>query len=259
METKKRVKFGKSPLVEVILQLRFPTILSINSKEPEEFQEKIRKNFPIYHCAIEQQQEVLIKPDGSQEIVKRANNKNYHFVSRDGLWKINITSSFISISTVKYTVWEDMKDRFGEPLNEFVRIYSPAFYSRIGLRYIDAITKDFLGLEQYEWSDLLQPHIIGTMSVHSEKEIKSYSMNTEYKIDGDNCWAKMSTGLGLINGMENDRNAPAFIIDCDYYKIGNTSLENYCSTVEKLHDASTAFILSAIKDVLRDAMEPEDI
>ena len=43
----KRVKYNRCPLVEVIFQLRFPTILSINSKQPADFQEKIRKEYPF--------------------------------------------------------------------------------------------------------------------------------------------------------------------------------------------------------------------
>lgn len=43
-----RYQYAKSPLVEVICQLRFPTILSIGSQEPAAFQEAIRREFPRY-------------------------------------------------------------------------------------------------------------------------------------------------------------------------------------------------------------------
>ena len=43
-----RVLYGKRQLIEVICQLRFPTILSISAKEPAEFQEAIRAEFPRY-------------------------------------------------------------------------------------------------------------------------------------------------------------------------------------------------------------------
>ena len=43
-----RYQYARAPLVEVICQLRFPTILSIGAKEPAEFQEAIRKDFPQY-------------------------------------------------------------------------------------------------------------------------------------------------------------------------------------------------------------------
>ncbi len=41
-----RCRYGKSPLGEVICQLRFPEILSISAKLPVEFQEEIRGEYP---------------------------------------------------------------------------------------------------------------------------------------------------------------------------------------------------------------------
>ena len=43
-----RTQYRKAPAHEVICQLRFPTILSINTVEPADFQEAIREDFPRY-------------------------------------------------------------------------------------------------------------------------------------------------------------------------------------------------------------------
>ena len=43
-----RVIFSNNQLVEVICQLRFPTILAISAREPVDFQEAIRDVFPRY-------------------------------------------------------------------------------------------------------------------------------------------------------------------------------------------------------------------
>ena len=48
-----RVRYAKPQLLEVICQLRFPTILSISAKEPAEFQELIRNEYPRYSRNIE--------------------------------------------------------------------------------------------------------------------------------------------------------------------------------------------------------------
>ena len=40
--TEKRCKYAQNQLADVICQLRFPDILSINANEPAEFQEMIR-------------------------------------------------------------------------------------------------------------------------------------------------------------------------------------------------------------------------
>ena len=49
-----RCQYARSPLVEVICQLRFPSILSIGAKEPAEFQEAVRREFPRYAARQEQ-------------------------------------------------------------------------------------------------------------------------------------------------------------------------------------------------------------
>lgn len=43
-----RTLYRSAPTHEVICQLRFPTILSINNTEPADFQEAIRAEFPGY-------------------------------------------------------------------------------------------------------------------------------------------------------------------------------------------------------------------
>ena len=48
-----RVRYAKPQLLEVICQLRFPTILSISAKEPAEFQELIRSEYPRYSRNVE--------------------------------------------------------------------------------------------------------------------------------------------------------------------------------------------------------------
>ena len=42
----RRYAYGKAQLIEVICQLRFPTILSIDTREPADFQETVREAFP---------------------------------------------------------------------------------------------------------------------------------------------------------------------------------------------------------------------
>ena len=57
-----RYQYARAPLVEVICQLRFPTILSIGTKEPAEFQEASARTSP----SIAARQEPA-PPQGGQE------------------------------------------------------------------------------------------------------------------------------------------------------------------------------------------------
>ena len=67
-----RVLYGKRQLIEVICQLRFPTILSISAKEPAEFQEAIRAEFPRYARNLEKLPPKVIGPRDPTGVSRRA-------------------------------------------------------------------------------------------------------------------------------------------------------------------------------------------
>ena len=50
-----RVIYERNPLIQVVCQLRFPTILKIAHQEPVEFQDEIRFQYPLFECDLEQE------------------------------------------------------------------------------------------------------------------------------------------------------------------------------------------------------------
>lgn len=162
-----RVLYDRNPLEEVICQLRFPPILRIASEVPALFQEAIRREFPLYSedeaiaglpANLSAELASLLKSNlaGGAETTRR-------FGSPDG-WSVSLTSEFIALSTTKYTRWEDFRSRLRLPLKALVDVYSPAFFSRVGLRYRDVIRRSALGLESVPWSELLKPQIAAELS-----------------------------------------------------------------------------------------------
>ena len=110
-----RYQYARAPLVEVICQLRFPTILSIGTKEPAEFQEAIRKDFPQYAARQEQLPPKVVKKGNATALEPQKPITNYNFISEDGRWKLNLTQGFIALSTLSYTRWEDFATRLDRP------------------------------------------------------------------------------------------------------------------------------------------------
>ena len=123
-------------------------------------QEKIRKEYPFYDEGIEEQNELLINTNGKSAQVKSSQNKNYSFVSVDKTYKVNLTSTFIAISTRKYTQWEEFSEKVRQVVKAFQETYEVPFYTRVGLRYIDVIQRSVLGLSNEKWSDLVKPHVL---------------------------------------------------------------------------------------------------
>lgn len=255
MQGYKRVKYNKSPLVEVIFQLRFPTILSINSKQPVDFQEKVRERYPLYQEEIEQQNELFIAPDGNPAQIRQSQNKNYSFISADGLYKVNLTSSFIAISTMGYTQWEDFTRHIEFVIPLFEEEYRPAFYTRVGLRYVDAITRGNLGLIDKKWSELIQPHVLGIVTPEIEDGVQSFVSEAEYKNADGKSFTKTHFELVHVN----DNPELSLLIDCDYFTSEMTKKEELMDIANMLHTNSSNFIGKAITEKLSIAMEPIEI
>lgn len=252
--------YEKCQLIETTCQLRFPTILSIDTKEPADFQETIRDRFPRYRCAVEHPPATAGKA--------AADVRNHSFVSADGTMKINLTREFIAFSTVRYTGWETFARMMDEPLGQFIRIYKPAGFSRIGLRYLNGFSRGALGLEHCRWNDLLQPQYLSVLDDDAVEEasVLRCSVDLERRLDS-RCGVKIHAGPGSIRrtvkteqGLQTVQEKEIrFILDLDVYATGETPLAAAAETMELLHDHADRLFSDAITDVLHDAMNPVEL
>ena len=140
-----REHFNTPQLREVICQLRFPAILSIDTKEPADFQEAIRAVFPRYALKQDRLPPKLTVVNDTTQVENQPTIPNHHFLSADNKWKLNLTRDFISLSTVAYTSWEAFGKTLDQPLAQFIKLYQPAFFQRIGLRYVNMVSRQEIG------------------------------------------------------------------------------------------------------------------
>ena len=254
--------YERHQLIEVICQLRFAPILSIDSKEPADFQEAIRSMFPRYAVRKEQLPPKLIgvgTPNAKLESIAPINN--YHFISADGKWKLNLTRNFISLSTVSYSGWEQFARQFDRPLAEFIRIYQPAFFERIGLRYLNAFSRAALDLNDTPWCKLFTAAYTGPLAFADtcEQNITKFSLDTEINLSSS-CRARIHSGTGMVK-----RNIPnalpdnevKFILDLDLSMPVQTEPRLAAAGLETLHQHAVSIFNAAITDTLRDALEPQ--
>ena len=168
--TEPRVTYRKNQLGEVICQLRFPEILAIGAKPPVDFQEAIRAHYPQYSSRMESPAPKLTGVPGKMQLQNQPAVINYQFVSADGVWRVNLTSKFISLTCTRYTRWEDFAGQLDKPLAAFIQIYKPAWFERIGLRYVNIFSRKKLGLEDAAWSELFTPAYTGPMQEEDVSE-----------------------------------------------------------------------------------------
>lgn len=248
-----RYEYSINPLVEVICQLRFPAILSIGAREPIDFQEAVRADFPRYSLQEEQAAPKVV--NGKVEVQPKI--RNYSFISEDGRWKLNLTQNFIALSTVRYGTWEEFAAKLDKPLAEFIEIYRPAFFERAGLRYVNAFSRSACGLAGTPWSELIASEFLGILAAEDvdETEAARATVDADWSL-GDGIRLKLHSGPGLIQrpGQKERDPEPKFILDGDFSVSGDIKLPDISSRLEAMHAWSTRLIRGAVLDKLDEAL-----
>ena len=146
--SEQRCHYRTNQIGEVICQLRFPEILTIGANPPVDFQEAIRGQFPQYLRRQESAAPKITGTPGNFSLQNQPVTINYQFASADGVWRVNLTSKFISLTCAKYTCWEEFAAHLDKPLAAFIQVYKPAYFERIGLRYVNFISRKQLPFHQ---------------------------------------------------------------------------------------------------------------
>ena len=255
-----RCLYRKNQLGEVICQLRFPQILSIETNVPADFQEAIRAAFPGYSVRKETPAPKLVGQPGNVRLEPQQPSNNYQFVSEDGVWRVNLTSTFISLACNRYTRWEDFAAKLDLPLAAFIKTYRPAYFERVGLRYLNFVSRKALALENVPFRELFQGQYLGLLGDEEVAENASArsTVDAELAIRGG-CRVKIHAGPGLIKRNDAEDKEVRFIFDQDLYMPGRVAINLSAGALETLHSQADAIFRGAITDTLHDAMESDII
>lgn len=254
-----RCRYGAHQLSEVICQFRFPEILAVSAKDPVEFQEAIRSDFPVFLRKAEIPAPKLVNTAGTLTVQKPKPVTNYQFSTPDGVWRVNLTSTFISLSCTRYACWEDFAAHLDKPLAAFIQIYKPAYFERVGLRYLNFISRFSLGLEGVPFSQLIQPCYLGPLAEEDVPESTSLRNNVDCELTlRGGCRVKIHAGPGLVKRGGKEDKEVKFIFDQDLYMPGQLQLNLAVGALQTLHAQAGSIFRGAITEKLHRAMEPEE-
>lgn len=255
-----RCIYDRNQLAEVVCQFRFPELLTIEANLPVEFQEAIRGVFPQYSSRKEIPAPQFTGTPGQITLQKQNPVTNHQFLSADGIWRVNLTSKFISLSCTRYTCWEDFASMLDLPLVTFIKLYKPAWFERVGLRYVNFVSRQELELVGTPFSQLFQPCYVGILSEEdiSENSVIRSSLDTEVNIRGG-CKVKLHAGPGLVRKGGKPDGEVKFVFDQDLYMPGKVPVSASVGALQTLHAQADAIFRFAITDTLHDAMEPRNL
>ena len=253
-----RVRYRRNPLKSVICQLRFPTILRVETSLPADFQECIRAAYPLF-----QERQVLqgtglpaeiqgVIPEELQQLLPKG-GRHFDFTSVDREKSITLHRDFLSLTTTKYGAWDEFVADLRGPLDALIRLYRPAQFARIGLRYHNLILRSEIDQKEASWSDLINPRLAGILA----DDLMAPYVNDCTQV----ATIRLKDGLGYVRiqhglAIEENRKEQVYGIDSDFFIDQPTEVGNELDILGQLHRQAGHFFRWAIEPRLHDAMEP---
>ncbi|MCK2166397.1 TIGR04255 family protein [Thalassospira xiamenensis] len=158
------VALGRSPLVKVLCQVRFPLQLSIrNDDQVARFQEELRKDYPF----LNKEMVHSFRVEGHQVQGGAESAVLWRFDDRkiDYDWRITLSTEFVTLETGKYLSRQDFVERLRKVILAVENVFSPGGATRIGLRYVNHISGNDMSSLEY----LLNPPVLGILSSSSDE------------------------------------------------------------------------------------------
>jgi uncharacterized protein (TIGR04255 family) len=256
---RQRVIYQHTPLIEVVGQLRFPTILKINDRPPSEFQDKIRFDYPIF-----QQSQELNFPPEIVALVPQIGSlipqyTNYNFLSENSKWQLSLNQDNLTLSTVEYKRYEEFKEKLIEAVNFFEELYNPPFYIRLGLRYKDLILRSKLKINDRPWSQLISPQVASELhSSELSSSIRYLVKNLVIELEK----GQVNFNHGLVRSQ--DQSKPNFqeigyLFDADLFLEEKITKGEIWNVFDNFNHTEGKLFRWSITDELHAAMGPQPI
>lgn len=209
-----QVVFEDAPLEEVVCQLRFNEILMIKEKDPAQFQERIRKNFPLFGTS----RGLQINVGSVQPMVTDA--PTWQFNTTDKKWTVSLTSQFLALKTTAYEDYPSFWSRLEPLLHAFQDQYEPPFYTRVGLRYVNRFIMEREDEHPIDWTRFLKERIAGEYGDATLRDLVAESSHQLLlRLKHGNIGWRYSRDVGNADGKEAER----FTLDFDHFTAGEVS------------------------------------
>lgn len=165
-----------------------------------------------------------------------------------------MTQDFIAITEHKYSRWEAFKSHLELAEKSFRETYSPAYYSRLGLRYRNVIDRKRIGAGGVHWDELLKPYFVGLLgadavkhSVRENRSISHIALNGPFH-------GTVILQQGLANVAAGSD--PVYFVDADFHSEGTYTNEQAFTILTDFNRLSGNLFRWAITDRLEQLLQP---
>jgi uncharacterized protein (TIGR04255 family) len=260
MERISPLQLSNSPLLLVIAQVRFSSVLQIAKFIPE-IQERLRgQGFPKFRPV--QQQSFQIGPPGTLS-ANESPTLSWEFLDRDDRKSVVLETGSIAFVVTDYSIFESFRDGLEIALSAISEVAKPSLRERIGLRYVNLIIpsqdkqiSDYVGAELLGMSPSqlsVKPVNYGSVML-SQSEVGTFVFRCTCPTQGPTVPPDVRL-LGLKTDKPLSLESEFCVLDFDHFTEGTKDFEvsAMLADFDKLHDLlDRSFRLAVKKEALQE-------
>lgn len=217
-------RLGNSPLKLVVCQIRFEETPAVSDGRVGigvyEDLGGAEGPYPQLGEFRGEQPDITVAP-GAPASTQRTPLSGWRYVSADGNWIVLLLPGSVALETKVYTTWtDDFEARLNRILSAVVLHVQPSIQLRLGLRYVDVITRPETSSPQ-DWDGLISETLLGPIK-HPDIGPGVVSVQQQVDIDlGDSvrCTLRHGTAIDGASGR------PGYLLDWDIFTESPKSLD----------------------------------
>lgn len=230
--------FERNFIRTAVCELRFPTLFEIDGNEPpSSLARALRKEYPIYE----------LQDDLNVTVSRVAKSRAHLFMSKKSRWKVSLRASAISLETSHYDSYPQFRSRLGLIMEAAKETIDSDFFTRVGLRYINAVP--FNGEDIGTW---INPSLVGVLS------------NRPTYGDIRECFQRVNgaTSFGSYlfqHGLERSESGKDhYVLDYDFFH-EEVSVREAMDVVDRLHEEEYSMFSYALGERAKGYLGPSTL
>lgn len=206
------VPLKEAPLIHVLAQVRFSSILSIQKSDfVAPFQEEIRGKYPILQA--EQTRGLILGPQGMEPTEPRV---TWRFADVSGSWRVSLAPDFVALETTLYSSRSDFLERLKDVLIALDVHVKPQIVERFGMRYIDRLVDPYTK----EILKLVRPEVAGVIATEFREHVHQTISESLFNLPGGQDqilarWGILPENTTIDPAAVEPINEPSWILDLD--------------------------------------------
>jgi uncharacterized protein (TIGR04255 family) len=230
--------FAKNFIRLAVCELRFPTLFELEADRPPlGFSKSIRKDYPSHELL----KNVNLSPGGVAHATAHA------FRSRKGRWRVTLRASALSLETSNYDAFSEFADRLRFVVEAAEQTIDSDFFTRVGLRYINA-----LPLNVAEIGELLNQALVAPLADGTFGDVAEHWQ----RVRGTTAIGGYTFQHGVA--LEPQAGSREYVLDFDFYR-EDVSLKDTVEVVGQLHRMEFAMFDWALGPKAKEFLGPSTL